>query len=263
MEMEEFRERLGQAEMVLVGLGEEFDAASQLGGLQEFENGRSLLQAQRFHWLLPAWGEYCAKRSEKDFVRTALKKLCSLLEGENFFVVSVSTNSEIVSALGGSKRLVMPCGGVLSKQCAAGCGGEVSAVTAKDWDGMDHYFRKVWDDGQLPKELPSLGSCGQCGGSMVLNNIYADSYNENGYLEMWQRYTKWLQGTLNHRLFLLELGVSMGFPSVIRRPFEKIAAYNQKAFLYRINEKIYQLPKELLSKGSGISKNAIDWIGQL
>ena len=86
---------------------------------------------------------------------------------------------------------------------------------------------------------------------------------EAGYLEQWRLYTKWLQGTLNHKLFVLELGVGMRFPSVIRWPFEKVAFFNQKAYLCRVHEKLYQLTKELAEKGCGISKNAIDWLGEL
>ena len=65
------------------------------------------------------------------------------------------------------------------------------------------------------------------------------------------------------QLLILELGVSLQFPTVIRWPFEKVAFYNQKAFLYRVNEKLYQMTKELSDRGTGIEKNAIDWINEL
>ena len=82
-------------------------------------------------------------------------------------------------------------------------------------------------------------------------------------MEKWQLYTEWLQGSLNHKLIILELGVSLRFPSVIRWPFEKIAFFNNKASIYRINEKLYQMTEELSGKGIGIAQNAIDWINDL
>lgn len=263
MGAEEFREQLAQAELVLVGLGEEFDAACQLKDVEEFVRGRQLLQDKSKSWLVPAWGEYCSDRQGLDVVRPMLEKLVDLLEGKNYYVVSVSTNSVIASVMEGINRLVMPCGSVLFKQCGYGCEGEIFPVTKEDLSLLQTFFQKLWDGCFEMDEVPILGSCRKCGHPMVLNNVYADGYDENGYQEEWQYYTKWLQGTLNRRLFLLELGVSMGFPSVIRRPFERIATYNQKAFLCRVNENLYQLSEDLLSKGVGISKNAIDWLSQL
>lgn len=262
MGAEELREQLAQAELVLVGLGEEFDAACQLKSVEEFTRGRQFLQDQSVSWLVPAWGEYCVERLGLDMVRPVLEKLVSLLNGKNYYAVSVSTNSAVASVMG-SDRLVMPCGSVLTKQCGNDCEGEIFPVGKEDLTSQNTFFQKLWNGCFEWGEVPLLGSCSRCGHPMVLNNVYTSGYDEHGYLEAWQRYTKWLQGTLNRRLLLLELGVSMGFPTVVRRPFEKITTYNRKAFLYRVNENLYQIPTELLSKGVGISKNAIDWLSQL
>lgn len=138
-------------------------------------------------------------------------------------------------------------------------------VTEKDKDTLTQYFEESKQAADKAKEFPkwiegSLGVCPHCGKPFILNNIYAQNYNENGYLESWQRYTKWLQGTLNRNLLILELGVGMQFPSVIRWPFEKIAFFQKKSELYRVNEKLYQLSEELGGKAYSISKNAIDWL---
>ena len=45
--------------------------------------------------------------------------------------------------------------------------------------------------------------------------------------DSWETYTKWLQGTLNRNLVILELGVGMELPQLIRFPFEKVAYFNQ------------------------------------
>lgn len=262
METDEFREQLDRAELVLVGLGEEFDAACGIKGIQEFQRGRELLQDQEVQWLLPAWKEYCACKSGVN-VWPVLEKLKELLEGKNYFVVSVSVHSAVAAVFGEKSRLVMPCGSVRWKQCEKACEGEICPVDEKDTALLEKLFRKLWTGSFDSEEVREFGNCRKCGSPMVLNNVYTANYDESGYLGDWQRYTKWLQGTLNHRLLLLELGVSMGFPSVVRTPFEKITAYNRKAFLWRVNEKLSQIPPDLSTKGNGISKNAIDWISQL
>lgn len=262
MENSDVLEQIRQADMVLVGLGEEFDDVKRLRDDDVYRNGRQKLHEAGYEWLIPAWSEYCSDKLE-DAIIPALESLLGMLDGKNYFVVSLSTNSAIERVTGKEERLVMPCGGVLEKQCIRGCEGELLSLTEQDGENLKAFFNELYEGNFLKENIPELGSCSKCGGLMVLNNICTESYNESGYLSRWQRYTRWLQGTLNHRLFLLELGVGMQFPTVVRWPFEKIATYNEKAFLCRIHEKLYHLPKEISSKGCGISKNAIDWLRQL
>lgn len=256
---EEILEMLEQSDMVLVGLGEDFDGTGFLRQDERYLSGRARIEENGFHWLMPAWNEFCVEKSGNAALGAGFEKLADILRGRNHFVVSVSMDSRAESV----GRVVMPCGSSRMKQCAGGCGGTLSAVTEEDKGRLSRFFEGLYG-GCFPEEGLSLsGVCPECGGALVLNNIYAENYNEAGYLEQWKLYTKWLQGTLNHRLFVLELGVGMRFPSVIRWPFEKVAFFNQKAFFCRIHEKLYQLTKELAEKGCGISKNAIDWLGEL
>ena len=66
-----------------------------------------------------------------------------------------------------------------------------------------------------------------------------------------------MQGTINKKLCILELGVDLTFPSVIRWPFEKVAFYNQKADFIRVNERLYHMSEELKDKGYNIDKKQI------
>lgn len=74
----------------------------------------------------------------------------------------------------------------------------------------------------------------------------------------WDHYSKWLMGTLNHRLCLIESDVSLIRPERIRWPFERIAMINNKAVFIRINSTLPFLPAELKDKGISIKENAID-----
>lgn len=256
-------EKLKQADMVLVGIGEDFNG---VGGLREdtvFQEGKALLKEAGYHWLVPMWQEYCCARKGGREIEEALQKLAGLLEGKNYFVVSVSTNSVLARIPWKEGRLVMPCGSCLKKQCVKGCEEQLSELTPEDKAALEAAFAEL-AEGHFPKDgIPELGRCAKCGGEMVLNNIYAEGYAEEAYMEQWKLYTKWLQSTLNRRLLLLELGVSMQFPTVIRWPFEKVAFYNNKAFFCRVNEKLYQMTAELSEKGVGIPQNAIAWISNL
>ena len=98
---------------------------------------------------------------------------------------------------------------------------------------------------------------------LVFNNIDAEKYNEEGYLRKWMIYKKWLQGTVNKNLCILELGVGMNYPSVIRWPFEKIAFYNQKSELFRVHSRLYQITEEIKDRGYGICQKPEDFIREL
>ena len=56
---------------------------------------------------------------------------------------------------------------------------------------------------------------------------------------------RYLQGTINKKVCLLEIGVGMKYPSVIRWPFEKITFYNQKSELFRVHSRLYQISEEI------------------
>lgn len=291
------RERISQAEMVLVGLGEEFDD-SMLQDCPQYAEGREKLGAMGLGTLIPAWADFCGGIHTKgqedrkaiwaqerpgaeqgrciraqegpgaeqgrcitaqERLTMALENLRVLLEPKNYFVVSVSFNSIISRVPWREGHLVMPCGSAVKKQCAAGCDAVLEMATEEDRLKLRGVFEKLYA-GQQAELSGLLGKCPVCGRDMVLNNIYAENYNEDGYLGQWQLYGKWLKGTVNRRLLVLELGVGMRFPTVIRWPFEKVAYFNNKAFFCRVNQKLYQLTEELSGKGAGISQNAIDWL---
>ena len=251
-----------EADLVLVGLGEELQDERRLRKIGEYERGCVLLRESGCQWLLPDWGEYCSGR-HGDPVSTALRRLADFIEDKNYFVVATAVDSRIAKAPWRPGRLVMPCGCGLKKQCPEGCAHSVGELEEGDRERMDRFFQKLYEGCTEDMEIPELGKCPQCGEGMILNNICAENYDEQGYLEQWESYTKWLQGTLNRRLAVLELGVSLRHPSVIRWPFEKVVFFHRQAFLIRVNEKLYQLTEELAQKGCGIPQNTIEWLGIL
>lgn len=245
-------QEIQEAEMILIGLGEEFDDVKALKQMPGYTETRQKIAEDGNQWLLPALNEFYGR--QRSHVEEGLKNLAKVLAGKNYFVLSVSTNEAIRNIPWKEDRLVMPCGGSAMKQCSEKCGHEITEITGDDRALLDSCFEKGEN---FPEQL---GVCPVCHSPMILNNVYTEKYNEDGYLDMWKIYTKWLQGTLNRKLLILELGVGMQYPSVIRWPFEKIGFYNQKAKFCRVNESLYQLTEEIADKGVSISQNAIDWL---
>lgn len=215
----EFVEKILAADLILVGVGTEFEATKY--------------------------------RKDARAVK-ALKELAGILEGKNYFVVTTCTNSILRNTGLNEERIVCPCGNLEMKQCTNHCENSLQALSEADIATMESSISQGFE--------PEFGVCNVCKETMVLNNVYASKYDEDGYLKDWSRYTKWLQGTLNKKLCILELGVNLVFPSIIRWPFEKVGFYNQKATFIRVNETLYHMSEELKDKGIAVAQNSIDWL---
>ena len=167
----------------------------------------------------------------------AYGKLGELLSGKDYFVVTTAADGRIWESGLDPKRIATPCGNRKILQCGKGC------------------CEKLWKEEEVSEPI-----CPECGAPLVPNTIDASPYVEAGYLPAWEAYRKWLQGTINRKLLLLELGVGFRTPTVIRWPFEKTAYLNQKAHLYRVHEKLFQLPEQLEDRGTSIKKNSVIWL---
>lgn len=215
---QEYLEKIAEADLVLVGIGAEFETV---------------------------------KLRKEDRAVEALRELAGVLKGKNYFIITTCTNSILSGGIFDEERIVSPCGTLEKKQCPKHCEGSLQLVTNEEQQRLQQA---------AITENVHLGVCTACGEKLVLNNVYAEKYDEAGYLEAWGRYTKWLQGTLNKQLLILELGVDMAFANIIRWPFEKVGFYNQKATFIRVNEKLYYMSEELKDKGIPIGENAIGWL---
>ena len=269
MEHQSFLDKISDSDMCLVGIGEDFDTHKSLFNSSVYEKGCVFFKQIGALTLLPAWKSYCCNRVGNGEIKNAVDKLAEILKEKNYFVISLSTNEVISLYPWKHGRIVSPCGMFTHKQCPNGHR-ELVDLSDTERAQMDSLFdalyvecgvqNKELDVEKITRIMPDFGVCPECGERLVLNNIYAENYVEAGYLPKWELYKKWLQGTVNRKLIILELGVGLKYPSVIRWPFEKVAFFNEKANLFRIHEHLPQLPPELAQKGTGISQNPIDWL---
>lgn len=163
--------------------------------------------------------------------------LARLLSGKDYFIVTTNTDAQIFNSSLDAERIVAPCGNETWRQCSRTC--------TKD----------IWEPGELPDDI-----CPHCGAPLTGNTMEASVYIEEGYLPQWQKYTRWLTMTLNQRLLVLELGEGFKTPTVIRWPFEKTVIFNQKSFMYRVNEKYAQLADGMQDRAVAVAENSVEWV---
>ena len=229
----ELIEALKDFEMVLVGIGEEFQDKFENISLGNKNNPTIFEEFKRKKYI-----DEC----DNDFVIEAYEKLEKMLEGKNYFVITLCNDDKIFKTKINPERIVAPCGSYSSLQCEEVCTNHIYEIKK---------YQEELEQGKEPK-------CPNCGSNLVVNRIGNKKYSEEGYLKKWNMYMKWLQGTLNKNLCIIELGVGMTYPSVIRWPFEKVAYINQKAKFIRIHEFLYQLTEEINEKGISIKGNPVE-----
>ncbi|MDE7321901.1 MAG: hypothetical protein K2N73_04100 [Lachnospiraceae bacterium] len=250
-------EKIADADMVLIGIGEEFNES--FGDIGKFPRLMSALEEvdinQTLEWTVPFLEHrFLIEHNDGNLIE-AYRTLYELVKDKNYFVITTCIDENIKKAAFDEERIVEPCGNYRMFQCSAKCTSELYPSRA-----FSDLVNQAILDGVGLDSLDAP-TCPVCGKTLAFNNILCESnYLEDGYQVQWGRYTKWLQMTLNKKLCILELGVEMNLPNIIRWPFEKVAFYNQKASFFRINGSLYQLTEELSSKGVSISENAVDFL---
>lgn len=228
-------EMIKEADMVLVGIGECFQ--------DKFEN-IAVEDAKK----LFIYEEYARKKyidgCRTDTAIDAYEHLAKLLEEKNYYVLTLCDDDKIYKSSLNADRIVAPCGTYSSLQCEAVCTSEIYP--------LQDYAKKI----EAKEEI----RCPRCGKRLIMNRIGCEKYSEEGYLKKWELYTKWLQGTLNKKLCILELGVGMKYPSVIRWPFERIAVINKKAKFVRVHNVLYQLAEEMSEIGISLKEDPVEFL---
>lgn len=248
------------AELVLIGIGDEMQVKRQaLNKISAFNRKLSELEEkQEKEWLRPFLIRYFLRKEFHPEIIGAYERLKKLLEEKNYFIVSLSTD-DLIKGIGFKKdRLVMPCGTYDVLQCENNCSGKLFSIEEVFWEMVCGWIENKSSLTELTEP-----KCPECGASLVVNQYGQPKYNEEGYLKYWKTYTKWLQGTPNRKLCILELGVGMEFPTIIRWPFEKVCFYNQKSHFWRIHSSLYQLSKEIETRGNSVKKDPVIFLNEL
>lgn len=277
MQLEKFEQLIqsvNDAQMVLVGLGEEWIVTEEMieSDLEEKDVGlqqmfRMSRNVEKYQKVLPILMSYYYQNYIPTKIEKAYQNMRDLLEEKNYFVVSLSVDSYLRKTGFKEDRYVNPCGTYEKLQCENGCRtelvsadellGEIESILVETNDRDCHDEKIIY---LLEKCLNVLENyhCEQCGAPMSFNLLDTKKYCEEGYLEQWKKYMKWLQGTLNRELCVIESGVGVKHPSVIRWPFEKTVFYNQKAKMFRIHKMLYQVNEEVAERAYGCKCHSVD-----
>jgi hypothetical protein len=269
LSIEECKEKLVNADMVLIGIGKELsinvsDIIADNDIYIRFKDDIDCLSVEEAQWIEYAIYYHIILSGNNEKINNILgyyNKLSKLIEDKNYFIVSVCNDEIIRYSNLKQDRIVTPCGTILKKECHVGCKSEVFD-SIEDFEMIYKKLEMMYRDDFFDKQLLMniIPYCDNCEATMELNLLSGVSYSEEGYLDRWEYYNKWLTGTVNRQLVMLELGVNFDTPTVIRWPFEKICLVNNKSTLIRVSEQFAMLPPEIGDKAVALSMNTKEFL---
>lgn len=226
-------EEIKNSDMILVGVGAEASFSKPL-------NLHDEMTQESWKQLIKSWSA-----KEQENILLFYNRLADILEKKNYFVITTNVDGQAFESKLNPIRIVAPCGNIHHLQCRCDGMDGIVAMDQIEWDTDDTLC------------------CEKCGSTYVPNIFNPMYYNEEGYLKQWNLYNKWLQGTLNKKLFVLEIGCDFSFLSIIRMPFEKIVLINQKASYCRVSGKFPQITAQLKERMFSVEQDPFTFAAEL
>ena len=161
------------------------------------------------------------------------KELYNFIKDKDYFVITTNVDDQFYKSGFDSNRIFRTQGSYKYLQCAKGCNNK----TYERSDLIKKLNDNISNDCKVPSNL--VPYCEKCNGPME-PNIRKDEYFvedkifENGK----ENYLKFLQKCKGKKVVLIELGIGMNTPGIIRFPFEKMALENKDWYLVRLNRSI-------------------------
>lgn len=253
--LKDYLGQIEEADLVLVGIGRELSAKNFIDFQTEIQNDyyQNLIgkDDEDATWMRTVYERnYLLEQKKVSYFRP----LEEALRGKEYFVITSNDDGLIYHSQLDFEHVTAPCGNGDFFQCAKPCSEQLYPAGL----GLKDIIKYYEETGNI-----DFLECPKCGERLIFNVRKEETkavYVEGAYLNSWANYTKWLQNTLNKKLFILELGEGFETPSLFRWPFEKMAFYNKKAFFVRVHKSLYQVGEELKGKSDAVRMDSKEFL---
>ena len=242
------KEKLMNADMILVALGDEFGAEDLLENNVEYAQICQKLAENQLEWLVPYVQKHFLKSNHT--VEGAIRGLEKALAEKNYYILSTIMSGIVENSVLKQDRMVNICGSI----------SENSYEEFQNKKEMiENYIHTCIKGENTWESLKKFMEEKQVQ-DFEYNTLYSEKFTEEIHKEDWNRYLKWLQGTLNKKVVILELGVGLRYLNVLRLRCEKICEMNQKAYYIRVHKSFYQTPSQIGEKCLSVCASSIDFM---
>jgi NAD-dependent SIR2 family protein deacetylase len=167
--------------------------------------------------------------------------LYKIVRGKNYYILTTNYDGQFHKSGFTLDRICSPQGDLAFFQCKRPCNTEIYHNEKMVNAMMVHLKNGSFI---LPEE--HIPRCSQCGSPLVPNIRSSDAFVEKPWIESYGKINELIQVHRGKNILLLELGVGVNTPGIIRYPFEQLALQRKNTTLVRINLNMNHLT--LLSK---------------
>ena len=239
------RHALKEAEHVVIGAGAGFSAAAGLeyGGKRFTDNFQDFItrydmtdmytssfypfQTEEERWAY--WARHILMNRYDAPATDLYRLLLNAVKGKDYFVITTNVDGQFEKSGFDKERIFAVQGDYAYLQCADGCHEKLYYN-----ENLVREMVRRTKDCRIPSEL--VPRCPVCGGKMDVH-VRKDRYfvQDNQWYASYERYLDYMEKACNGNMLLLELGVGYNTPTIIRFPFERLAAQRKNITLVRIN----------------------------
>ena len=245
VELRRVKDALSAADAVIIGAGAGLSASAGYvySGKRFHENFHDFEVKYNFHDMYTGgfypyetpeekwayWSRYVYINRYTDALRPVYDDLLRLVADKNYFVITTNVDHCFQKAGFDKTRLFYTQGDYGLFQCAKPC-------HRKTYDN-EETVKKMYAlqrDMKVPSEL--IPRCPVCGGPMSMNLRADDTFVEDdGWIKACDRYNAFVSENRHKRVAFLELGVGGNTPVIIKYPFWRMTAENEKAIYVCVN----------------------------
>lgn len=272
-EIKKLQEAIHTADAILIGAGAGLSTAAGLAysgerfhrlfgdfekkyGITDMYTGGFFpfpTEEERWAW----WSRHIWYNRYMNAPKPVYQQLLSIVKDKDYFVLTTNVDHQFQRAGFDKNRLFYTQGDYGLLQCTKPC-------CQKTWDNEEQVREMVekQKDMRIPTEL--IPRCPNCGRLMTTNLRADDKFVEDeGWYEAAKRYDEFTKKVQGQKLLLLELGVGMNTPGIIKIPFLKIAMNDDKITYACIGLDDVWIPDETKDRSIGISADISDVISQI
>ena len=241
-----------------------FDFIKEYGITDFYSGGFYPFPTKEIMWAF--WSRNIYVNRYLDAPKDTYKKLLNLVKDKDYFVITTNVDHQFQKAGFDKKRLFYTQGDY-------GLFQSVNKNNKKTYDNEEIVYKMLEAQGfvknekgiydipnnsninmSIPTEL--IPKCPDDGTNMTLNLRADDNFVEDeGWVEASIRYSDFVNKRKNQKLLLLELGVGMNTPVIIKYPFWKMVLENDRATYACINYNEAFCPDEILDRSIIINED--------